>query len=501
VRLLLATVLAGVLLAFGGSNEARAAQLVLLPLAGATAISADGSTVIGNRGTYPNLEAARWTRAEGTIGLGLLPGFTACYASGVSANGSVVVGTCDGPSGNEAFRWTADDGITALGFLPGMNTDSFASAVSADGSVIVGASRGASGQEAFRWTSVTGMVGIGDLPGGDFDSAAEAVSADGSIVAGGGSSGASLDASEAMRWTSVDGMESLGDLPGGDFYSVLWGSGSISADGSTIVGYSDSASGREAFRWTTTQGMMALGLPPGAIDSYAMATSGDGSIVVGRVDYSVFSASAFIWDAAHGVRGLDEVMTDLGVDMTNLTLLEPWGISADGRFLVGNGFYDASQADFTWMADLAPDCSDGIDNDGDGLIDYPADPGCTSPTDNSEHESTLPCDDGIDNDGDGLIDYKADGSGDPGCAYPAFPTESPACQDGIDNDGDGKIDFDGGVSATNGAVHGTPDPGCTFAFRQSEVDPPHCGLGAEMAFVMLGAELIRRRKRVPKPMS
>ena len=94
MRLLLATVLAGVLLAFGGSNEARAAQLVLLPLAGATAISADGSTVIGNRGTYPNLEAARWTRAEGTIGLGLLPGFTACYASGVSANGSVVVGTC-----------------------------------------------------------------------------------------------------------------------------------------------------------------------------------------------------------------------------------------------------------------------------------------------------------------------------------------------------------------------------------------------------------------------
>jgi hypothetical protein len=31
-----------------------------------------------------------------------------------------------------------------------------------------------------------------------------------------------------------------------------------------------------------------------------------------------------------------------------------------------------------------PECEDGIDNDGDGLIDFPADPGCTSPTDNSE---------------------------------------------------------------------------------------------------------------------
>ncbi|MFZ2763879.1 MAG: peptidoglycan-binding domain-containing protein [Minisyncoccia bacterium] len=31
-----------------------------------------------------------------------------------------------------------------------------------------------------------------------------------------------------------------------------------------------------------------------------------------------------------------------------------------------------------------PQCDDGIDNDGDGFIDYPADPGCTSPDDNTE---------------------------------------------------------------------------------------------------------------------
>ena len=33
---------------------------------------------------------------------------------------------------------------------------------------------------------------------------------------------------------------------------------------------------------------------------------------------------------------------------------------------------------------LAEACRDGNDNDGDGLIDYPADPGCTSPTDTDE---------------------------------------------------------------------------------------------------------------------
>ena len=34
-----------------------------------------------------------------------------------------------------------------------------------------------------------------------------------------------------------------------------------------------------------------------------------------------------------------------------------------------------------------PDCQDGIDNDKDGLVDYPADPGCTSADDVSELDS------------------------------------------------------------------------------------------------------------------
>jgi hypothetical protein len=34
-----------------------------------------------------------------------------------------------------------------------------------------------------------------------------------------------------------------------------------------------------------------------------------------------------------------------------------------------------------------PRCSDGYDNDGDGLVDYPADPGCSSANDDSELDS------------------------------------------------------------------------------------------------------------------
>ena len=51
-------------------------------------------------------------------------------------------------------------------------------------------------------------------------------------------------------------------------------------------------------------------------------------------------------------------------------------------------------------------CNDGLDNDGDSLIDYPADPCCrTSLADIDEYNAPLAqCADGIDNDGDLLVD-------------------------------------------------------------------------------------------------
>jgi len=57
-------------------------------------------------------------------------------------------------------------------------------------------------------------------------------------------------------------------------------------------------------------------------------------------------------------------------------------------------------------------CSDGVDNDGDGLVDL-QDPGCTNAEDNDETNDPPPttqCSDGVDNDGDGFIDLA-----DPGC--------------------------------------------------------------------------------------
>jgi len=86
---------------------------------------------------------------------------------------------------------------------------------------------------------------------------------------------------------------------------------------------------------------------------------------------------------------------------------------------------------------VSSQCSDGIDNDGDDLIDYPEDSDCSSAGENSE--ASIPqCADGIDNDGDSLID-----TNDYGCSGVGDTSESPnpQCSDGIDNNGNGFIDY------------------------------------------------------------
>jgi hypothetical protein len=58
-----------------------------------------------------------------------------------------------------------------------------------------------------------------------------------------------------------------------------------------------------------------------------------------------------------------------------------------------------------------PACSDGIDNDGDGNVDFPRDTDCTTSDGNSEGVRPPPrpqCSDGIDNDSDGRTDYPFD---------------------------------------------------------------------------------------------
>ncbi len=181
------------------------------------------------------------------------------------------------------------------------------------------------------------------------------------------------------------------------------------------------------------------------------------------------------------------------------------------ELLAGSDPYDAASTPESAGGELylgQPLCSDGVDNDNDGLTDA-NDPGCVdtdgdlvddpielllgSDPNNAdsipEHSMidailatfsfvTFQCDDGLDNDLDGLIDDM-----DPGCApfdtdedgyddvtektFGSDPNDSAStpeneevspgsCADGVDNDGDGAVDGD--ESSCNPA---TPSPPST----------------------------------------
>jgi hypothetical protein len=120
------------------------------------------------------------------------------------------------------------------------------------------------------------------------------------------------------------------------------------------------------------------------------------------------------------------------------------------------------------VGDGGSECSDGIDNDGDGKNGYPFDPGCESLTDPSELDdcpgglACPPCATPADEDGDGYAGFPTD----PGCRSPGDPDESddclsdpgllcPVCANGSDDDFDGDVDFGG-------------DPACSSAAWNSE---------------------------------
>ena len=142
-------------------------------------------------------------------------------------------------------------------------------------------------------------------------------------------------------------------------------------------------------------------------------------------------------------------------------------------------------------------CNDGIDNDGDGLKDYPSDPGCSGKRDTSE-KGNIVCDDGVDNnDADSLKDWP----NDPGCSSLSDNIEADGqCDDTIDNDGDTKIDYpydlgcasysdsseygnvqcdDGIDNDGDGKIDYPYDTGCADSTDNSELEVTQCNDGVD----------------------
>ncbi len=125
-------------------------------------MSADASVIVGtgNLGVPYGTGAVRWDGDE-LVGLGTLESGVRpragmfSRASAVSADGSVVVGWSNAWPSPEAFRW--ENGVMlGLGRLEGNRSGAIA--VSADGSIVIGESSGGDG--TFLWTATDGIQSL-----------------------------------------------------------------------------------------------------------------------------------------------------------------------------------------------------------------------------------------------------------------------------------------------------------------------------------------------------
>jgi probable HAF family extracellular repeat protein len=315
-----------------------AAGFTALPLAtggsfgGAYAVSADGSTVVGYvapAGTIvpgDHHKACYWSSptSDPTI---IGPDFSEAY--GVSGDGSVIVGD----TFTKPFIWTAGGGYV----LFGSDTDAVWG-ISSDGTRLVGATSadGGTHYQACYWNRSFARTDLGTLPGHD-DATALAVSADGTCIVGYSRIRATASSQRAFRWTASGGMVDLGVAGSADHST---GTG-VSDDG-TVVSVNQTATpdpNDSAAKWTLAGGLELLPALPGAVsDNFAIAVSGDGSMIVGVADEVVGgigtnSENLAWWTPVTGATAI--TVTVPSADPLLSALIDAKGVSRDGMVIVG----------------------------------------------------------------------------------------------------------------------------------------------------------------------
>ncbi|MDJ0869122.1 MAG: hypothetical protein QNK03_23650 [Myxococcota bacterium] len=115
-----------------------------------------------------------------------------------------------------------------------------------------------------------------------------------------------------------------------------------------------------------------------------------------------------------------------------------------------------------------------LDRDEDGVFDGDELDDGTDPANAGSVAGA--CSDGVDNDGDSLIDLA-----DPGCNGSGSNIENPACDDGVDNDADGLTDL--------------VDFQCFASYHTRETKKSRCGLGFEAGLAAAGLAALRWRRR------
>jgi len=281
----------------------------------------DGKSLMGVAGD----EVFRWTPGGGRTTLGNLG--PRVIPTAVSADGSTVVGRQVSFSDQQAVRWSLADGLTVLPLPAEFPYNASPTQVSDDGSIVYGTAQ-------VRFTRPTwDLYILGEIPNPDFDdiyyfgdpvavfrwqsgvssvlpawtsaplaSYLQDISADGLTVAG------SIAGSPTV-WSESTGTVQPTSLPAPFFAAMV---SKVSADGSTAVGdfFTERFGQRHAFRWTQGEKLQPL---TDMTESYSdtLAISADGQLVLGRYDKQVENlAYTFVWSVDNGMQPLTEYFAD-----------------------------------------------------------------------------------------------------------------------------------------------------------------------------------------------
>jgi probable HAF family extracellular repeat protein len=359
-------------------NRKTSTGLLLESLGGsgrATGVSSDGRIIVGTDGR----DAFRWTEEGGTDNIQGFKPLDNSILSCVSMDGTIIIGgkAASDHSAHEAFRWTKETGVILL--KDTIKTfESNAAWISQDSKVIVGIINNAdpntrqldpntrqnpeiiaTTRDAFRWTQETGVVRLGKLNPTKFNATEKplAASSNGNVIVGESRFSADVNYNgsqqEAFRWTKETGTVGLGKLRVGDMSSAL----GVSSDGKIVVGVSGAGNNQqEAFRWTAETGMVSLGALSYSYygDSYgSIAFVGlDGNTIIFANAYT--ASTPYIWTPQKGMRSLTDVLTQAGLDLSDLFFTSLTAMSEDGKTLVGSAGFQTGSRDIRPMRLYSP---------------------------------------------------------------------------------------------------------------------------------------------------
>ncbi|MFG0331684.1 MAG: hypothetical protein ACF8PN_17490 [Phycisphaerales bacterium] len=343
----------------------------------ATAVSADGSVIVGSSSSFASVdnppppgsmfsdpflgyEAFRWTREEGMVGLGDLPGdeYFHSFAEDVSADGMTVVGgswselSMQGMvPGSEGFRWRPGEGMRGIGVIPSIiQQHSPAYGVTANGEALTGMVAYHDGwYQPFVWTEALGFVELGNLGGPVRFGRGLAVALGGRVVVG--SDNLRVKANQNLTVPTTMAI-------GGEPRPIELNSGAardVTRDGRMIVGLVGSGDFARAVAWMDGRRIdLAVPSIEGFESSRALAVSSGTGHIVGTVRIAGESHAA-IWSPG----GACEVLTNaldrrrLDGSLKGWSLIEATDISDDGTTIVGTGLNPAGDLEAwgAWLVD------------------------------------------------------------------------------------------------------------------------------------------------------